>query len=231
MDSKDLMRLHVRALFTQDDDGRLVSANASGRAPAPRFFLGRTAQGNLWWVRQNVDATVAQELRALCNAEPVDPDVEPQTIDIGAYTSCLSRHGPVERVWSGPAFVCPTELGGGGAAVRVTRASADVLSPYLDDWRVDVESGVPAAASLDGDRAVSVCCSVRVTERAHEAGVETHPDFRGLGHGSRAVAEWAAAVRELGCVPLYSTSWENEASRALARNLGLVRFGTDLHIT
>jgi predicted GNAT family acetyltransferase len=85
-------------------------------------------------------------------------------------------------------------------------------------------------ASLHDGMAVSVCCSVRVTDRAHEAGVETHPEFRGRGHATRAVAEWAAAVWQLRCVPLYSTSWENASSRALARRLGLVQFGADLHI-
>jgi predicted GNAT family acetyltransferase len=76
-----------------------------------------------------------------------------------------------------------------------------------------------------------VCASVRVTVDAHEAGVETHPDFRGRGQGARAVAAWATLVRESGAVPLYSTSWSNEASRRLASRLGLVQFGSDLHIT
>jgi hypothetical protein len=32
-------------------------------------------------------------------------------------------------------------------------------------------------------------------------------------------------------VPLYSTSWENEPSRTLAKTLGLIQYGVDLHIT
>jgi RimJ/RimL family protein N-acetyltransferase len=47
----------------------------------------------------------------------------------------------------------------------------------------------------------------------------------------RAVTEWANAVRGLERVALYSTSWENAASRRLAATLGLVQFGADLHIT
>jgi hypothetical protein len=32
-------------------------------------------------------------------------------------------------------------------------------------------------------------------------------------------------------IPLYSTSWQNQASLALARKLGLIQYGADLHIT
>jgi hypothetical protein len=35
----------------------------------------------------------------------------------------------------------------------------------------------------------------------------------------------------MGRTPLYSTSWENEASLALAKKLGLPQYGVDLHIT
>jgi hypothetical protein len=35
----------------------------------------------------------------------------------------------------------------------------------------------------------------------------------------------------MGLVPLYSTSWKNEPSRAVARRLGLIQYGVDLHIT
>ena len=72
---------------------------------------------------------------------------------------------------------------------------------------------------------------MRITPRAHEAGVETAAECRGRGHAAAVVARWAAAVREQGAEPLYSTSWRNKASRAVARKLGLVPVGRDLHIT
>jgi predicted GNAT family acetyltransferase len=87
-----------------------------------------------------------------------------------------------------------------------------------------------AATLLDG-KAVSVCASVRITPAADEAGVDTHRDFRRQGHAARAVVAWARAVREVDRIPLYSTSWQNEASRALAHRLGLIQFGSDLHLT
>lgn len=66
---------------------------------------------------------------------------------------------------------------------------------------------------------------------ALEAGVETARPYRGRGYAARVVAAWAREVRDMGRVPLYSTSWKNEASRAVARKLALICFGNDLHIT
>ena len=231
MDATTLMRLHVRALFTQDQQGRLVTVNDPGRAPAPRFFLGRTAGENLCWIRHDVGASIAAQLQALCDAQPVDAEPEAEPALTGAIIDCLSLERPVERVWCGPAYEFPPGRYADEAAVRITQANANLLTPFLEEWREDAAAGVPMAASLHEGAAVSVCCSVRVTDKAHEAGVETHPDFRGRGHASRAVMAWATAVRQLGCVPLYSTSWENLRSRALATRLGLIQFGADLHIT
>lgn len=224
------MRLHVRALFTLNSDGRLLAVNDAGGGLAPRFFLGRTPEGKLWWTRYDVPDALADELRTICEAVSTDEHLAADPMSARRFVTALARQAPVKRVWSGPAFLCPTGLTGEGGT-RVTTANAGVLGPYLEDWRVDVDAGVPMAVSLHDGRAVSVCCSVRIIDRAHEAGVETHPHFRGRGHARRAVAEWAAAVRELKGVPLYSTSWENGPSQALARRLGLVHFGADLHIT
>ncbi len=43
-------------------------------------------------------------------------------------------------------------------------------------------------------------------------------------------ASWASATRATGQIPLYSTSWDNHASRAVARELGLVQYAADLSL-
>lgn len=230
-DATDMMRLHVEALFTLDAAGRLLAVNEPGGAEAPRFFLGRTADGNVWWFRHDVDARLADDLRALCAARPTRLELEADDAAVAPFIERLARERPVRRTWAGPAFRFPADLPDDDGAVRVTSGNATVLEPYLEAWRADVAAGVPMAAVLHDGRAVSVCCSVRATPRAHEAGVETHPDFRGRGHGARAVAAWARTVRAMHRVPLYSTSWDNEASRAVARKLRLIQFGADLHVT
>ena len=60
---------------------------------------------------------------------------------------------------------------------------------------------------------------------AGEAGVWTHPDFRGQGHAAATTAEWAALMRPTDRLLFYSTSRTNRASQRVAAHLGLRRIG------
>ena len=83
---------------------------------------------------------------------------------------------------------------------------------------------------VDG-QAAAVCASVRMSSAAHEAGVETSPAFRKRGLAIAVVAAWAERVRLAGAIPIYSTSWDNVASQAVAARLGAELIGTDFHIS
>ena len=155
-------------------------------------------------------------------AEPADP---------APYAAVLARIAPVARIWAGPAFRFPDDIPEATGAVLITAANAALLEPHLPAWLPDVHTAQPMVVCPTDGAAAAVCGSVRRTPAAHEAGVETARAFRGRGYAARAVAAWARAVRAAGAVPLYSTSWENRASRALARRLGLIAFGSDLHLT
>ena len=81
---------------------------------------------------------------------------------------------------------------------------------------------------MDGGYPVSVCfCATRNSEFAIEAGLETAAAFRRRGFGARVTAAWASAIRASGRIPLYSTSWNNPASLAVARKLGLIPYASD----
>jgi predicted GNAT family acetyltransferase len=69
---------------------------------------------------------------------------------------------------------------------------------------------------VDG-HAISVCFCARRSQLAAEAGVETAVGYRGRGFASRVSAAWARLIRRSGRLPLYSTSWSNTASLAVAR--------------
>lgn len=90
----------------------------------------------------------------------------------------------------------------------------------------------PCAVVLEEGRVVSACYAATAPSPsgAVEAGVDTVVERRGLGLAAPLVVAWAREVRRRGGIPLYSTAWENRASRALARKLELIPFGGDLSL-
>ena len=226
----EFLRAHVGALFTQDDAGCLIRVNEPGGKPAPRFFLGQTTEGSEWWFRADLTADTIHSLEAACAAVPTLLHAEPSPDRLAPFRAILERSAPVQATWAGPVFRFPDRPAEAPSSVRITRANAELLTPYLESWSDDVARGQTLYAVVIGRKAVSVCASVRESA-AHEAGVETAPAFRGNGYAARAVSAWAAAVRQMNRVPLYSTSWTNTASLAVARKLNLVQFAADLHFT
>lgn len=113
--------------------------------------------------------------------------------------------------------------------VAIDQDNAHLLEPLMPDWLPDVPHRRPFIAAVAEGRAVAVCASVRISPHAHEAGVETHPDYRRRGLARAVVWSWAGAVQALGAAPLYSTAWDNEGSLAVAAELGLELIGVDYH--
>src|SRR5215216_3860754 len=107
LSDQELMRLHLNALYTRDARGRLDRVNEPAAGPAPRFFLGRTRQGNEWWFRHDVDDELAHALGALAATEAVNDD--PRTSSVGAerYEALLTRVEPVRHAEAGPAYWAP----------------------------------------------------------------------------------------------------------------------------
>jgi RimJ/RimL family protein N-acetyltransferase len=224
------MRLHVEALY-RHVDSRMQSINQWQGGVAPRFFLGRTAEGNLPRFGTDLPDELARKLEELCLKEPSSRELAPEPVHLPQYLSLLGSHAPIDRIWTGPAYWFSKHVTLLGPATVIREENADLLRGGLESWLPDVPHRRPFLAIVEDGRAVSVCASVRITQAAHEAGVETLPSHRGRGHARSAVAAWANAVRATGAIPLYSTSFDNRASRAVARSLGLVLFGIDFHVT
>lgn len=225
------MQMHVEALYTHDEHSRIVAVNEPEGAIAPRFFLGRTLAGNLWRLRPDLPNELATELERLCNGEGEPNELAATPVHREDYIRLLASHSPIERIWSGPAYWFSTDLVPSAQPVEIGDENAALLRGGLDDWLEDVPHRRPFMAMIEDDQAVSVCASVRITNAAHEAGVETLPAYRRKGHAVNVVASWANEVRRIGAVPLYSTSWDNIASQKVASRLGLSMIGVDFHIT
>ena len=227
----DLMHMHVEALFTHDIHQRLYTVNEPDGAPAPRFYLGRTPEGNLCRFRADVPDSLVQRVETLCADEPFTNDLRTPPRHCEAYQELLHAYAPIERLWMGPAYQFPDELPPAPQVVRITQENEDLLRLGFADLMPELAARQPCVAVVQTGRAVSICCSVRITSQAHEAGLETLPAYRGKGYAAQVVAGWAAGVREVGAVPMYSTDWENSASQGVARKVGLVLYGVDFHVT
>lgn len=229
LSSYDLMEMHIRALYVHDEQARLITINDWQHGPAPRFFLGRTNLGNIWRFRHDLPQVICDELEALCKTEIVTSSERPR--HEGAYLRILAAQAPIEKVWFGSAFRFANAITHAVELIQINEQNAHLLQGGLQEWIPDMRYQQPAVALLVDGQAVAICASVRITENAHEAGVETVAAQRGKGYAVKVVAAWARAVNKRGALPLYSLSDENIASKNVAKRLGLSQFGVDFHIT
>lgn len=228
-----LLEIQVEALFMHDARGRISCVNEPGGDRAPRFFLGRTREGNLWRCRDDLADATARQLEQLAANEPFDENLQAEPHNLAAFQEVLRADGESPLIVSGPAYRFSDEVPAPADVQEITRANAHLLDPLgwnLETLSPEFDSRAPFRAMLEDGGAVSLCFSARLTDRAAEAGVETKTAYRGRGHAPSVVAAWAGAVRVSGRIPLYSTSWDNFASRAVARKLGLLQYGTDISL-
>lgn len=250
----DWMELHLRCLHEHDANGRLLRTRQPDGGPSPLFHLGRTRLGNLWRFRADLAPAIVRELARLAGREPPLAPGHPPPERLEAMRSLLRSVGEVSSEWRGPAFCFPREIprevppresraaGGTGRdaplLVEVVPGREYLLEPSFGDWIPELAARQPCFAVVEDGAAVSFCCAARPVAvagasvcGAAEAGVETVAGHRGRGHAPRVVAAWARAVRARGGEPMYSTSWSNRASRAVAAKLGLHLYGEDLHLS
>ncbi|HLI51472.1 MAG TPA: GNAT family N-acetyltransferase [Thermomicrobiaceae bacterium] len=229
------MELQANALYRHDAVGRLLSVNTLSHRPAPRVFVGRTLEGNVVRFRYDLPDDLAQQLAALIQAEPLAgtyDELERSPGYLDEAIRLLAEYGPVEAVWHGPAWTFPAQLASHDTPTRpVDRSNSEVVVRWFPWLIEELEDSWPCLVVREDGDAVAVCRSVRTTADAVEAGVETVEAYRDRGYASAVVRAWAREVRSAGLVPLYSTSWDNLASRGVARKLGLRLYGADLNIT
>lgn len=228
-----LLEIQVEALFTHNSDGRIRSINEPDGDPAPRFFFGRTREGNLWRFRYNLPEHTMRKLEKLAADELVYDDLRTEPRNLDAFQEALREDREVKPANFGPAYRFPDEFPTPANVARITHSNLHLLQPLgwdLEALAREFDGRAPFLAMIKDGVAVSTCFSARLTERAAEAGVETLEAYRGRGYAPSVVAAWAHAIRATQRIPLYSTSWKNLASQAVARKLGLVQYGVDLSL-
>jgi hypothetical protein len=167
---------------------------------------------------------LAGQLEHLAQSETPLAALTAAPLHADSYTRLLEG-----RIDAGPVFTFPTDLAAGGEVVVITNVSE--LSHHFGGWTAgEIPERSPIVGVVVDGQVVSVCFCARRTEIAAEAGLETAIAYRGRGFGARVVAQWGRLIRQSGRLPLYSTSWNNSASLAVARKLGLTAAAADWNL-
>jgi len=230
-DDLQLMQLHMDALYTYNNTGRITGCNQFDGGSIPRFHLARTLKGNFCVFRNDVPERSIREIQTWVLREPKLSSPHSEPVYKTGYLEMLNREQKEEAIWQGPSyrFTDPAALDC-DQVVDVNTNNKEVLAAWMNDWIPDVKHRRPFVAVLHKGNAVAVCASARMSVGAHEAGVETASNYRGRGYAKMVVGAWAKRVAQMGLEPIYSTSWGNHASLATARSLGLCLVGTDFHV-
>ena len=228
----ELADVHLDLLYERDEAGLLLRSR-DPEVRAPLLHLVRTTEGNRWRLAAALSDEQRRVIEDALIAEPVLRDLsemEGRAPILAGVRQMLGRELGQGEEGRGPAFWF-------GESPRIADGSSEIVEggpgvrtvPELA-W---VSSATPAMQPLSVVRnssgeVVAVCHSARSTPMAAEAGVETAQEYRGRGFAGAAVLGWAAAVQAEGRLPVYSTRWVNQASRSVARKLGLIMFGEDV---
>jgi len=114
---------------------------------------------------------------------------------------------------------------------EITQWNKEVLEPHFGYTYKHLDRLQPCLAKVIDNKAVAICRTVRRSSLGLEGGVDTTLEYRKRGFGAQTVASWATKVWSLGFIPCYSTQWENKASLALARKLGMIQYATDINVS
>lgn len=239
----DLLTIDFRTLFVPAGHRRIARENDPDRSKGPLFWLGGSASGNVFGVRQDVADKTAAELLALAETEP--PFVTPGTLprNIARYETLLAEGGKPPARDTDSVYELPHGLARrsdhdliASGSEAANRFEADILRDGMPKNLVDLKMRVLAdlwapwcMLLIDGEVAAAAFAA-RLSEEGAELGLATVPKFRGQGLAARMTAAWTRhadlAQRRL----FYSASETNHASQSVIRQLGLRQIGMSVRL-
>jgi RimJ/RimL family protein N-acetyltransferase len=223
----ELELLALQAEMALDDRGQLAATWG--------VMLAVTDAGRLLFVGSDVpDTLIPALLDAVATSPPgAAADSEPPAID--ACRAILTPLNTPLLLEAGPCYVIEPHVGFATPIAIVCSDSAG-SAPLLhlnpgnweeDEWAELLDGALgPWAMAVVEEQVVSICHTPqRMTARAAECGVWTHPDFRGHGYAAAVTAAWAAILQPSGRYLFYSTDASNRSSQRVAARLRLRPIG------
>ncbi len=228
MDDRILMELSAETSSVFDNRGRILHSRSPDRLPPPRLALMCTATSYRVRFGAQVPDDLARELAAIVERERPDGTLTIPADLQARLRTVLEQQAPIQAEGGGPGYYFPETIVVPDHVVEITEANLDLARDTFP-WMLRAFAGwAPYFAVVADGVVASVCFDARSGPRAAEAGLYTHPDYRGRGYAVDVTRAWGAATRAAGRVPLYSTSWDNLASQAVARKVGLIQYAGDL---
>ena len=225
--------------FGCDEAGRLSQYPGSDAHAAPRFYFGRTVQGNLWRFSADVPRDVLIDLARWAGLErPLDrggssrlaPPPLPER-----WPHILARLGADPLVGFGSAWAVLKPSDGGlwgpssvGRVLRLNAGNARMLGKEFAHARNAAMRGdVCFVKLLDGE--VVSSCHTQCDRASGETELEvfTPEAYRGSGHARDVLWHWVESVRREGGVPVARSSWEDDSFLQFARRSGFKLWGED----
>ncbi len=216
-----------------DDDGRVVGSEG--------FRLVVTSSELRLLVGDGVGDDLHARLRNAVAAVEPPGDLSDDTV-AQSLLAIAKEHFGAAHLTGGPAYVfdaLPTVRVPSGFRLVFSAepGSADEARRTPLSWDDDEWSQLlagefgPWAVAL-ADDVVAACCHTpgQVTAIGAEAGVWTHPAYRGQRLAEAVTAAWATMMQAPDRVLFYSTDRDNEASQRVAHHLGVRLFAWEWQI-
>jgi hypothetical protein len=219
------MEIQAEVLFQYDKFGRIQQINEPLKMDAPLFFLGRTKDGNVTKFHSSLSNTKISEIKKVIAEDSTNVNLSK------LMNMFKSSSQPIKNLWIGPAYVFLNNINRPFGAKKVTKENKHLLLEGFPTIFEQLEWRQPCFGIIEDGFVVSVCCSARRSSSAAEASVETLEEYRGRGYSVQTAIAWANALQKEGIIPLYSTSWDNFSSQAVAKKLKLYPYGIDFHIS
>lgn len=228
---EELITHRIALLFRCDPNGYLLGTNepiADHQQDAPLVYLCWGHNTVVCGYRDDVSQTIQEAVATLIKHFGHAPPLSDRSLST-AVCAEVNTHQCVRITYEGPAYRFRSMTNVHTDTFSVTPDNVDRL-PTLQDKQEAIAAIQPYVVKLVDGQVAASCCTVRRTGTYLEAGVETVSHYRRHGYGKAVVVDWATKAIEMGCVPLYSTSWDNTASVALAKSIGLIQYGTECSI-
>jgi hypothetical protein len=225
-----LLEMHIEALFTLNSQSKLVTINEpwDKTKDAPRLYLGKTFDGSvIYKFRYDIPSEILKKLEEYLSEE-ILPNENNGIRYTNEYLKILESKNYFEEICY---FYKETINPIKNNCIKITIGNINDFESNGFEWLNDeITYCQPCYGIIEKDKIISICRSVRITERAHEAGIETAGEYRGKGLAVTALINWADDIQRNGYIPLYSTSKENKSSQRVAEKTLLNKFGIGISI-